>query len=243
LITAITALQYEVDRLKYLKETALSVQSNPEITEWILLIDGGNQDQCENIKSLLKEILEIEVKVPYVTERKIGAAAARNLALSLVSNAYVTSIDDDDLFTERAFTKRLKLLEHDSNLHWAGGLLQDMAVDGILGSVWDAPAKEGVYNAGEVLKIWDAPASEFPMNTAGILMRTDSIRSVGGWQGLPSAEDFGMVIGLTGSYRGLIIEDVVYLYRKHLSQSTSRKDFQDLESIVRNAVFQRLQSL
>lgn len=108
-----------------------------------------------------------------------------------------------------------------------------------LGSIWRNIAQEGFYAPGDVSSLWVSSESEFPMNTAGVLMRTDSLRTIGGWQGLPSAEDFGMIVSLTNSYSGVIIEEVVYRYRKHHSQSTSREDFKALESIVRKSVYQR----
>lgn len=54
MISLITPLQYSSERLKYFDEAIDSVLKNPEITEWIVVVDGGAENECRNIEKILK---------------------------------------------------------------------------------------------------------------------------------------------------------------------------------------------
>jgi len=245
-ISIITPHRLGLNRSQYLAEVRESLlhQEGTRI-EWVVCVDGGTQKQVEQEihESLYAATPYLIVKVLHASGRFSGPSATRNYALSQVTGKYVSSVDDDDVLPANAFTKRLELLEAHPDLHWAGGWLQDMDEQRNGAGVWYPPAPAQVYPAGGIFDCWAAPNSEFPMNTAGLLMRKQAIQAVGGWQGLPTAEDFGMIIGLTGTYPGVIVDEITYMYRKHAEQTMQSPGFQEIESHVRQAVWDRAVAL
>lgn len=231
-----------MERSRYLLDARKSLldQSSVEI-EWIVCVDGATeQDLSTGLLEAVGASAEgLTVRLLHTAGRAVGASAARNYALASATGSYVSSLDDDDILPSDAFKNRLRQLEKDPELHWAGGWLQDMNSQGGRTGIWYPPAPAQYYSAGSIFDHWAEPGATFPMNTARLLMRTDSLRAVGGWQGLPTAEDFGMVIGLTGTHSGLIADEVIYLYRKHAEQTMESVGFQDIELSVRRAVWQR----
>jgi glycosyltransferase involved in cell wall biosynthesis len=244
IVSVITPHRLGLKRSRYLSEVKESLlhQKNGPI-EWLVCIDGGTQEQIEDEipLSLQEGTTHLSVKVLHTYGRLSGASATRNYALTHAKGDYISSVDDDDILPANVFVNRLELLETHPDLHWAGGWLQD--IDGQKNGVWYPPATARVYAAGEIFEQWEAPSSEFPMNTAGLLMRKQSLQAVGGWQGLPTAEDFGLIMGLTGAYPGVIVDEVIYLYRKHAEQTMQSSGFQEIEQHVRQAVWDRAAAL
>lgn len=231
-----------MERSRYLLDARKSLLGQDSVAiEWIVCVDGSAEQNLSTdfLQAVGAQAEGLTVKLLHTAGRIVGASAARNYALASATGSYVSSLDDDDLLPANAFENRLQRLEEDPELHWAGGWLQDMSSQGGRTGIWYPPAPAQQYSPGSIFDHWKEPSASFPMNTAGILMRTDSLRAVGGWQGLPTAEDFGMVIGLTGVHSGFIADEVIYLYRKHAEQTMESEGFQDLELSVRRAVWQR----
>jgi glycosyltransferase involved in cell wall biosynthesis len=243
-ISVITPHRLGLTRSSYLMEVKESLLRQEGVSiDWLICVDGGTQERIEQEmpSSLQVGTSQLSINILHTHGRSSGASAARNYALTHAKGDYVSSVDDDDILPADVFANRLELLETHPDLHWAGGWLQDM--DGQKNGVWYPPATARVYAAGEIFEQWEAPNSEFPMNTAGLLMKKQSLQAVGGWQGLPTAEDFGLVMGLTGSYPGVIVDEVIYLYRKHGEQTMQSPGFQEIEQHVRQAVWDRAVAL
>jgi hypothetical protein len=168
--------------------------------------------------------------------RPVGAAHARNLALGLARGRYVTSADDDDHLPRGSLEQRLHAIATLS-LGWVAGRLADLR-DGAL-SPWDCAVSPGAKAPGDVWRSWSCPCLEFPLGPTTLLVEADLLRSVGGWHGLPQAEDLGMVLAVTGRAAGAMLDDVVYAYRRHPDQLTAQPGFLELEPLVRHITFER----
>ena len=179
-----------MDRSRYLADARESLlkQSSARI-EWIVCADGANEQDLSTdfLRTVGAQAEGLTVRLLHTAGRAVGASAARNYALAAATGDYVSSLDDDDILPANAFGNRLQLLEKSPDLHWAGGWLQDMNSQGGRSGIWYPPAPAQHYSPGSVFDYWTEPGASFPMNTAGLLMRTDSLRAVGGWQGLPTA--------------------------------------------------------
>ena len=200
--------------------------------EWVIVVDGDHH------RSLPPEIA-LDPRVTFVTaSRQVGAAGARNLGLSVASGRWIASVDDDDRLPADSLRLRLEAAAANPNAFWVGARLADLTEDGNL-KVWDNPAQPGMYGAGDLWRTWVAPDGMFPIAPNTLIVRADLLRAVGGWQGLPQADDFGMVIAVAGARGGVVIEDTVYHYRKHRDQMMAATGFMTLESAVRAVVYER----
>lgn len=233
LISIITPTRLLKERMKFFLELIKLMESIHEEMniEWIVVADGPTENE-------FPEYLEGYSWVRIVKLHKnVGAASARNIGLHHCSGDYVAICDDDDLITLDGLKERLRIAT-ENNYEWVGGLLADLLPDGSL-SIWDSPQRAGHVPAGDLLKTWGAPERMFPIGPSTILFKTGLVRAVGGWQGLPQAEDFGLCIAFSSIHPGNISDEVVYIYRKHEDQMTKESDFMTLEPIVREIVFTR----
>ncbi|MGQ4441308.1 glycosyltransferase family 2 protein, partial [Streptomyces violaceoruber] len=119
--------------------------------------------------------------------RAVGAACARNLALTQVRTKYVNWADDDDEFTDDAMTARLSALESTA-VGWCAGWSEDLHPDGST-TLWRCPTPPGRHEAGDVMNYWARPQDTIPIGPTTILARTDLVRAAP-MGGLVQGEDY-----------------------------------------------------
>jgi len=233
LVTIITPTTIDDARIEYLRQLHYNLEEVNETIpiEWVISI---NRNDDKKLPAFLDSpfIKKIYLKQNY------GAAVARNMGLALASGKYVTTCDDDDFMPLHSISSRLRILEENPQLKWVAGLLADVSSSGLV-SVWDCPAPHGFNSKGALWKTWGEPSSMFPLGPTTMMVERQALRSVGGWQGLPQGEDFGMVMAVTSAYDGFMSDEVVYYYRKHEHQMMNSAHFDDLEAIVRIETFER----
>lgn len=229
-VSVLTPTAAHGSRAPFLLELYADLSASAADWEWIIAIDGGHR------RHLPGAILaDGRVRVLRVG-RQIGAAAARNLALGVAHGHYVTCVDDDDRLPARSLERRLAAAVA-SGAGWVAGLLADDEAG--TRTVWDCPVPRGRLAAGDVFRAWGCPCLPFPLGPTTLLTRVDLLRGVGGWQGLPQAEDFGMVLAVTSGAAGVMLDDVVYVYRKHAGQMVAGRAFEQWEPLVRYITFER----
>lgn len=231
-VAVITPSTLSSDRASFLLPLYRSVASQETSWEWIICLDGCESGVPDQI------LADPRVRVTTTGRTRRGAAIARNLGLQMVRAPWVTSVDDDDILPAGSLTVRMAATDSAPGVGWVAGLLADLLPDGST-TVWDAPCPRGMLPAGRVWEAWSEPAGCFPLGPTCMLTKTDLLRRVGGWQGLPQGEDFGMVMAVTGAAPGKMLDDVVYLYRKHPGQMTKAEDFDEFELTIRRITFER----
>ena len=198
--------------------------------EWIIAVDGTQRRRVPDPIAADRRIRILQIG------RQVGAAAARNLALGLARGTYVTSADDDDHLPAESLTTRLEAaMRH--GVGWVAGALADLYGEELIPSELRLPT--GVVAPGDVWRAWGCPCLAFPVGPTTLLVETGLLRRVGGWQGLPQAEDLGMVLSVTARTVGIMLDTVVYAYRKHAHQMTVSKEFGQLEPLVRHITYER----
>lgn len=227
----------QLTRLPMLEKAYLSLINQEVPYEWIVVVDGNISKDFVN-HSLAFCVNDPAVKI-LTLGKSVGAAAARNFGLSVATGDYITTLDDDDLLPDRSLSTRLNVLAHDESTGWVCGLLKDFNEAGTAHNVWRPPAPAGNHVPGSVFRCWEKGQDEFPLAPNALMVRRNYLLAVGGWMGLPQAEDFGMAIAVTSTYAGKIIDEVVYHYRKHENQMMKEHDFMLLEERVRHAVWVR----
>ncbi|MGY4968342.1 glycosyltransferase family 2 protein [Streptomyces nigrescens] len=227
-ITVVIATQLREERLEYLTamHTSLKRQSVP--WEAVIALDGADP-------ALLPAPLAADPRVRTLAlPRPVGAACARNFALTEVRTEYVNWADDDDAFTDWAMAVRLHTLET-TGVGWCAGYSEDLHPDGTR-SLWRCPTPPGRHNAGDVITYWKDPTDTIPIGPTTILARTDLVRAAP-MGGLVQGEDYLAAVGVTCLSPGILLPIPVYRYRKHSGQMTAQESYNTLEAQARQVAF------
>ncbi|GAA1653857.1 glycosyltransferase family 2 protein [Nocardia ninae] len=200
----------------YLPETLASIEAQTLPSgwelEWVLQEDGPTSD-----------IADLAADHPWVryaaNGEKLGIAGTRNLALNRVRGELLQVLDGDDLLLPHALAT---LLPHfaDPGIHWALGQADDLLPDGSRKSFPPYPGLDfGRVPAGSVNDWALDSGGSWPVHCAGLMLRTASVRVVGGWGGVPTNDDLVMLAGLSGIADGWFDDTVTWLYRQHDAQT------------------------
>ncbi len=217
-VAVITVTNLRPNRLDWLVDMHRSLHSNRCSFHHIIALDGAARDHVPAEVSTCPHTTIIGPDD--VDSRDIGGV--RNEALMRCRARWVTAVDDDDLLTAGSLDARLaSSREHH---HWICGHIADILDDGV-GPRWVQPAPAGQYRPGQMLEVWPDPEQVFPYFGGALLMRTATAIAIGGWGTGRSDEDVFFHLGLTSLTPGLVIDDVVTLYRKHGDQRTQEPDY------------------
>lgn len=229
-VSIVTPTRLRPERLGFLRQLHADLAASGVDYEWIVVVDGDHRRPAP-------AAVEADPRTRVVRiGRPVGAAAARNLALGLARARYVTSADDDDRLPHDSLSTRLRAISAGGS-GWVAGRLADLC--GGRSTPIESPLAPGLVAPGGVWRAWGCPCQRFPVGPTTLLVEADLLRSVGGWQGLPQAEDLGMTLSVTGRSPGIMLDQVVYLYRTHDEQMTRDAQFQQFEPLVRHIAYER----
>jgi glycosyltransferase involved in cell wall biosynthesis len=225
LVSVITPTRLAPDRLDMLVELNQSLRLNHCDVEHVIVVDGSNQDAIPH---------QIREQATIIgSSRSIGQAACRNLGLVVARGAWVTSADDDDLLPPHSIDQRLQAIADQPNALWAAGYLSENSSE----QPQIMPA--GPCAPGDVWRAWPSPNHSIPLGPTSLLVETNLLKRVGGWMGLSQGEDLGMMMAVTCTAPGILIDSCVYHYRMHGNQMTKSAWFDDLELLSRTCAWQR----
>jgi glycosyltransferase involved in cell wall biosynthesis len=222
----------------YIAETIASVaaQELPQgwSLQWVVQEDG------------VTPVLEKHFAgIPYVSYeasgQQLGIAATRNLALSRVTGSLVRVLDSDDVLLPNALATIVPRFEQNP-IHWAVGQADDLMADGTR-VPWKSDLPFGIVSAGAVNRWAAAHGGNWPIHCAGLTMRTDSLRAIGGLAGTPNDEDTVMFAALSEVTTGYNDEAVVWLYRQHPAQVTRTTTWRQQSEASRRIALQRLRAV
>ena len=206
-----------------------SLAENSCNIEHVIVVDGNG------LEALPAELAANATVI--ASARPIGQAAARNLGLLVARGEWITSADDDDWLYPHSIDKRLAAINGQVGALWAAGYCTD--------DLKNDPAivAAGPCLAGDVWRAWPSPHDSIPLGPTTLLVQAALLKRVGGWMGLPQAEDVGMMIAVTSSAAGVLISDYVYHIRLHVGQMTKSAWFDDLELLSRRSAWERGQTI
>ena len=225
LVSVITPTRLSPDRLDMLVELNQSLRLNHCDVEHVIVVDGSNQD------AIPQQIREQATIIG--SSRSIGQAACRNLGLVVARGAWITSADDDDLLPPHSIDQRLQAIADQPNALWAAGYIKEKSDP----EPQIMPA--GPCAPGDVWRAWPTPNHDIPLGPTCLLVETNLLKRVGGWMGLSQGEDLGMMMAVTCTAPGILIDSCVYHYRMHGNQITKSPWFSDLELLSRTCAWQR----
>ncbi len=211
LVSIITPLYQPV--LRHLHETVRAVadQRLPAgwSSEWIVQEDGPDRTIDEAI--LARDSVSYQAN-----GSRLGVAATRNIALSRARGELVQVLDQDDYLLPHALAT---LIPHfnDSATHWAVGQADDLHEDGTQTS-WPSlhpfgPIAPGLVNATAIER-----GGNWAIHCAGLMLRTEVLRALGGWIASWGDDDIVMFAGLSEVAQGYNDPGLTWLYRQHPGQ-------------------------
>ena len=212
-----------------LSELNRSLSDNTCSVEHVIVVDGNSVDAVPAELASRATII--------ATARPIGQAAARNLGLLVSKGQWITSADDDDWLYPHSIDQRLSALQAQDGALWAAGYCTaDVKND-------PEVMAAGPCRPGDVWRAWPTPNDSIPLGPTTLLVEANLLKRVGGWMGLPQAEDVGMMIAVTSTAPGVLIDRYVYHIRLHLGQMTKATWFDDLEPLSRRSAWERGQAI
>ena len=224
-VSVITPTRLLPDRVPRLLELHHSLHANSCSVEHVLVVDGNPGAEIPD--GLL------ESATIYRLPKQVGPAAARNFALQMARGEWITSADDDDRLPPQAIDRRLAALASHPDCLWSAGYLSEPSRRHL------EIMAPGIYGPGAVWRAWPTPSHPIPLGPTSLLVQADLLRRLGGWMGLCQGEDLGMMMAVTSSASGVLIDEWVYEYRMHPGQMTKAPDFDQLESLCRHCAWQR----
>ncbi|WP_204809275.1 glycosyltransferase [Mycobacterium riyadhense] len=193
--------------------------------EWIVQEDGESPKLSEDVA--------LFPFARYQSNRKqLGEGQTRNLALVRALGELVHVLDDDDLLLPGALAMAIDTFANYPQIHWVAAQVDDLLPGNRRVSI-TAPITPGIIEPGVVNDyICDVCARNepflWPVHTAGLTIRTTTIRALGGWGSYPVGADVALLTALTELTPGYLLSTITWLYRRHSQQVTASNDWKDL---------------
>lgn len=197
--------------------------------EWIVQEDGDEPS--------LRKFLT-ESRIVYAANRgRLGVAMTRNLALAHARGSLVQVLDHDDMLLPGAHQTLIPLF-NDSRVHWAIGEADDLHPDGTR-HPYASSFPHGTIHAGQVNRWARENGGNWPIHCANLMMRTSSVRAMGGWIASPADDDVAMFAGLSEITGGYNTTEHTWLYRIHPNQASQSDEWKRRSEDGRRIALQR----
>jgi glycosyltransferase involved in cell wall biosynthesis len=236
LLTLITAVSAR--NVDYLADTIRSVQIQElpagwEL-EWIVQEDGA-------LPVLADHFALYDVVRYAANNAQLGIAVTRNFGLARASGGLIRVLDSDDILLPASLSTIIPHFQ-DHGIHWAVGQADDLMPNGER-LPWKSALPYGRVKAGLVNQWAEEHEGNWPIHCAGLTMRTESVRALGGWAGLPNDEDIVLFAALSEITDGYNDEAVTWLYRQHPDQATRTEEWRSYSANGRTAALQRARTM
>jgi len=147
-----------------------------------------------------------------------GAGVARTSALARALGKYIWVMDIDDVPEVGALGELVAAIEA-GGAGWAQGVAVDLTPAGLIEHRLP-PGFAGEVSPGAMRRYW-GESGGLAVHTVGMLIRNEVLAEVGGWYGLAVGEDTGMVLAISDSVRGAVVQSRTLQYRKWEAQTTA----------------------
>lgn len=170
-----------------------------------------------------------------------GIAATRNLALTRATGDIVQVLDHDDVLLPGSLAKLLPHFD-DPSIGWVVGQADDLLPNGERRE-YESALPYGRTAAG-VVNTWAmAHKGNWPIHCAGLLLRTQLVRALGGWAGTPVDDDIAMFSALSECVDGYNDPATTWLYRIHERQTHRSATWRERSSDGRRIALQRVEAI
>lgn len=203
--------------------------------EMIIVLDSPDN---ETLLKILKEYTYKDARVKLlINDRNIGLAMSLNRAIEVAQGEYLARMDADDISKPERLERELEYLIKN------GLDVVSCVVDKIdeNGNVWGEI--KPFNNRPEVIK--DLLEIQNVIIHPTVLMRTDIIKSVGGYRNFPSCQDYDLWLRLVTNHNKIgIINENLFQFRKHRDSVTATRRYNQIlnEKYIREMYHQRLKN-
>ncbi|MEO1436372.1 MAG: glycosyltransferase [Bacteroidota bacterium] len=202
----ITNYNYEA----YIKQAIESVLNQSFQDFELLIIDDGSTDNSRDIIESYKDHEQITI----IYQQNKGLNVTNNIALRLSNGKYIMRLDADDYLTSDALEKMTGLLESDVDL---GMVFPDYYLVDASNQIM-AEIKRHDFN--DEVTLLDQPA-----HGACTVIRTDFLRTVGGYDESYSCQDgYELWIKFSTKYKVLNVREPLFYYRRHGQNLTTNEN-------------------
>lgn len=207
LVSVITAVHEP--NFRYLDRAYESLR-NQSLTDWdwVVQVDGGGTPDLPD-----------DPRIHVGGNRPSGPGATRNMALSQTRCPIVRTLDADDALLPGALDRDVATLDAHPEIGWCVSPALDLLPDGST-KRWhhdDPPA--GALPVGWIEERW-IEDGRLPVLPSTLAIRRDLLLAVGGWMGLPTSEDTGLLVAAGSLAPGWFHDQPGNLYRQHDGQLT-----------------------
>lgn len=151
---------------------------------------------------------------------RLGIATTRNLALTRAGGTLIHVLDSDDLLLPGGLRVAIEAFEADPRIGWVAAQAYDLLPDG--GRVAVPPLIPPGYLEPGAVNDYLLAHGRLPFIPAGMTLRTDITRAVGGWAANPRAEEGAMLAAITELTPGYYTPEVTWLVRLHDHRTTGQ---------------------
>lgn len=238
---------------KFVKECLNSSTAQLYSNLELLIIDDGSTDRTPQIiEDWLANVPNRWLRLDYIKQENKGLTATLNSALLWAKGKYISPIASDDIMCPNKISVLVESLEHKGEEYAAAfGNAQFINEQGN-NINFDIKDNDGnvlsshqlflnYYSYGRDINInnpedfgsyWSLLAGNY-LPAMSTLVRTESIRKVGGWTSGNCVEDWELWLKLAKEYRFAYVDQIVALYRLHGSNATKVKR----EQILRDSIW------
>lgn len=185
--------------------------------EWCIEGDGADL-RILDPSGIPREAVLSDPRVSYMEHKlHLGAAQTRNIAVARSRGDVLVHLDADDVLLPGALSKILPLFDLD-DVAWVGVRVDDL-VDNQT-QIPHPPRISGAVSPGTVSQCWLDSDRSLPFHSVAFSLTRRAFLRSGGYPALPAAEDVGLVLSVTDAAPGVVLDDLLALYRKWSLQTT-----------------------
>lgn len=159
-----------------------------------------------------------------------GPAITRNLALIRARGGIVRNLDDDDELAPDALALDIEAFVTHPGLAWVTSEAADVTTHGEI-KRHSTPFPAGPVAAGALTEAWLlSPERVPPVHPATMCVKTDVLRSLGGWMAMPFSEDTGLLMATASRFPGRHGGHVSLFYHRGPLQVSETQSLKTRES-------------
>jgi glycosyltransferase involved in cell wall biosynthesis len=181
--------------------------------EWVVQEDG----HTDNARTILPDD---DSRISFSSNRHLGVAMTRNLALSRSQGSLIKNLDQDDVLTDGVLQRDISILNSRSDVEWTTSRVLDLMPDGSTVGFEGDPCA-GTIATGSVHEYWRTHDYRASVHPTTICIRRSLVEALGGWMAVPGSDDTGLLIAASVTATGYFHPEVGLLYRKWPGQVTA----------------------